>query len=75
MPMQIMSNEQRQFFCINAGILSDEQLVKYFHLDDYDNSVIQSLRTESKSLGFAVLLGSVRFLGTFCRSLLQFLLK
>ncbi|MBP2097340.1 Tn3 family transposase [Enterococcus rivorum] len=63
--MKIMSNEQRQFFGIYAGIPSDEQLVKYFHLDDYDKSVIQSLRTESTRLGFAVQLGSVRFLGTF----------
>ncbi|GGD06144.1 Tn3 family transposase [Enterococcus wangshanyuanii] len=69
MPVQIMSKEQKQSFGSYAGLPSDEQLVKYFHLDDYDKSIIKTLRNDSTKIGFAVQLGTVRFLGTFLSDL------
>lgn len=47
MSVHIMSKEQKQSFGYYVVPSSDEQLVKYFHLDYYDKSIIRTLRNDS----------------------------
>ncbi|MFV5900100.1 DUF4158 domain-containing protein [Enterococcus faecalis] len=68
MSSKLLSKEQQQYFGKFPGIPSNEQLSEYFFLDDYDLATIDDLRTDANKLGFAVQLGTLRFIGTFPRS-------
>ena len=65
MPVNFLSNEQFKNYGRYPEVLSPQDLSKYFHLDDDDHFRIAQKRGKHIRLGFAVQLGTVRFLGTF----------
>jgi uncharacterized protein DUF4158 len=65
MPTRHLSDEQRQRYASFAADPSPDELARYFHLDRTDREVTDGLRGDHNRLGFALMLGSARFLGIF----------
>lgn len=65
MPVEFLSDEQASAFGCFVGVPSRAELERFFFLDDADRRLVDRRVSDQNRLGFAVQLGTVRFIGVF----------
>lgn len=66
MPVNFLSKEQHEKYGkYPEEEVSEKQLSKYFHLDNYDLMIVNKHQKAYLRFGFAIQLCTIRFLGTF----------
>jgi hypothetical protein len=64
-PVEFLSDEQALSYGHFVGPPTQEQLERFFFLDDADRVRARRRRSDPAALGYALQLGTVCFLGTF----------
>ncbi len=64
MPADFLNAEQRASYGQFSGEPNDIQLARFFLLDEVEMEFINNRRGRANRLAMALLIGSVRFLGT-----------
>jgi hypothetical protein len=65
MPVDFLTAEQKRAYAQYPKNLNDNQLSKYFYLDDKDKKLIFECRRSYNQVGYALQLTTARFIGTF----------